>query len=170
MPVITVTRFRLRSRNPVGFALFAWHTWRSGRQAERTPGFLGGRLAADRDRAFWTVTAWSDAKAMHGFRGSGDHRRAMRGMRVLDRYCDEAATVTWSSPSGQLPDEATMHARMQESGRFLRLRRPSPGHSDRQIAPPDLLGGRSLRPRSSGRAGSDRAADASREEGRPPIA
>jgi heme-degrading monooxygenase HmoA len=156
MPVISVTRFRLRSRNPIGYALFAWHTLRSGRQAERTLGFLGGRLAADRARAFWTVTAWSDAAAMHGFRGSGDHRRAMRGMRVLDRYCDEAATVTWSSPSDQLPDEATMQARMQESGRFLRLSRPSRDHSERRIASPDLLGGRALRPHASHRAGAVR--------------
>lgn len=170
MPVISVTRFRLQSRNPIGYALFAWHTWRSGRQAEHAPGFLGGRLAADRDRAFWTVTAWSDAKAMHAFRGSGDHRRAMRGMRVLDRYCDEAATVTWSSPSARLPDPASMHARILESGRFLRLREPSPDHSDRRIAPPNLLGGRSLRPRSPRRSASVRAADPSRDEVRPPIA
>ncbi len=62
MAFISVTRLRVRSI----FYLpqFIWQVFKTTRQAERAPGFLGGRLMRDQKNAFWTLTTWDDEAAM----------------------------------------------------------------------------------------------------------
>ena len=155
MPVVAVTRFRLRSANPIGYGLFAWHTLRSGSQAERAPGFLAGELWVDGAHTFWTATVWADERSVRGYRGSGSHRRAMHAMKILDRFCDEAATVAWEAPSDTLPDPDEMCMRLSTEGAFFRLTWPSPAHEQRAIAAPRMVGGRALRPRGAAEPNAD---------------
>ncbi len=107
MITVSVTRFRLRSGNPVSLMLFFWHTLRSARQAERTPGFLGDKLFNDANHTYWTVTLWESEEAMRTFRSGGEYQRAMRAMKLLDRFCSEAAVVSYQAPSPELPNAET---------------------------------------------------------------
>src|SRR5688500_19607227 len=86
MPLTSITRLRLRSaRFLPGFAL---HTWRSARQARRSPGYLSGYFARGRGLTFWTVTTWADPDAMRAYRNNGAH---VRPMPRLIGWCGEAA-------------------------------------------------------------------------------
>lgn len=131
MPLISVTRLRIRT--PRFLPGFAWHTWRSTRQAQQSPGFLGGQLAADAPRrTFWTITAWLDEEAMRTYRIAGAHKRAMP--KLLD-WCDEAAVVHWQQDSAQLPAAAEALRRMLTEGRTSKLRHPSLAHGAGNTAP-----------------------------------
>ena len=145
MPVIAVTRLRLRGyRYLLPFAL---QSRRSARQAEHSPGFLGGMLSANPLRlTFWTVTAWENTAAMHAFRAASDHQRVMP--RLAD-WCDEASVAHWDQDDARIPDPAEALKRMRTAGRVSRLRHPSPDHTAGRIAAdgrPPARGAR-LRPR-----------------------
>jgi hypothetical protein len=86
MALISVTRLRVRSF--IYLPQFFWHTFKSIRQAERSSGFLGGRLLVNAKNVFWTMTAWKDQAAMNAYRTGGAHRRAMP---KLLNWCNEAA-------------------------------------------------------------------------------
>jgi len=90
MVFVSVTRLRIRSI----FFLpqFMWYAIRSLRQAQRSPGLVGGRLMREARNAFWTMTAWDADAAMNAFRTHGAHRDAMP--KLLD-WCDEAAVAHW---------------------------------------------------------------------------
>ena len=130
MALISVTRLRLRSLRFL--PAFASHSWASSRQARRASGFLGGYLAYEGARTFWTLTAWSDEAAMRHYQGTGAHLGVMP--RLLD-WCDEASVVHWEQAGPDLPDGATALRRMVDEGRLSKVRYPSPGHASRQIAP-----------------------------------
>ncbi|MDQ3398367.1 MAG: antibiotic biosynthesis monooxygenase [Deinococcota bacterium] len=147
MPIISVTRLRLRSANPLGIGLFFWHTFRSARQAETKDGFLGGKLLNDAKLTFWTVTVWESEEAMRKFRNNGDHQRAMRGMKALDRFCSELAVVTWQSATSDLPGAATLYQKLVSEGRSYKLSKASDAHSSRRLDSPTFRGGRRLKPR-----------------------
>jgi len=88
MPLVAVTRLRIRSFR---FLLpFAWHTWRSFRQAKHAAGSLGVKLRIPEGLAFWTLTVWQDESAMNAFRITLPHRDAMP--KLLE-WCDETAVV-----------------------------------------------------------------------------
>ena len=74
MPLISATRLRVRS--VAYLPAFLWDTFKSARQAERSPGFLGGRLLVNTKYVFWTMTAWEDEFAMNAYRTGGAHRRS----------------------------------------------------------------------------------------------
>ncbi len=120
MPLIAVTRLRVRS---VRFLLpFAWHTWRSFRQAKRAAGNIGVRVRKAEGLAFWTLTAWQDEGAMKAYRIALPHRDAMP--KLLE-WCDEAAVGHWHQDSAELPDWETAERRLAESGHLSKVHHPS---------------------------------------------
>ena len=129
MALISVTRLRLRS---VRYLLpFYWHSLKAARQARRAPGFLGGQLASERGRAYWTVTAWRDEATMRAYRDADAHRRAMP---KLLGWCDEASVVHWQQDGPELPDMAEARRRMVVDGRVSKVSHPSPAHAAGRIA------------------------------------
>ncbi len=133
MTYLSVTRFRLRSGNPVGLALFFWHTLRSSRQAEKSPGFLGGQMLIGKGHTYWTLTLWQDEASVKSYRNTGNHRAAMRGMKVLDRFCSEAGTYGRPHVGLELPDLGEILDELNARGRFFDLSRPSAAHRDRAL-------------------------------------
>ena len=130
MPLISLTRLRLRSFR---FMLpFAWQSHRVSRQAERSPGFLTGVAYGDPPRlTFWTATVWESEAVMRDFRGAGVHQAAMP---KLGHWCDEASVVHWNQPGIEVPETEIALRRMQNEGRLLRVRFPSPDHAAGRIA------------------------------------
>src|ERR1043166_2363448 len=128
MAFISVTRLRIRS---VFFLPpFIWHALRSARLAQRSDGFLGGRLVRDAGNVFWTGTAWRDQAAMQAYRGAGVHRQVMP---KLASWCDEASIAHWDQPDAQLPDWPQAHRRMLAEGRASKVNRPSSDHSQGRV-------------------------------------
>ncbi len=136
MPLISVTRLRVRSWSY--FPQFVWQSLKSARQAERSPGFLGGRLLRNPKNAFWTMTAWKDESAMSAFRGSGAHGSVMR--KLLD-WCDEAAVVHWIQEASELPSWQDAHRRMVKEGRPSKVNYPSAGQTSNRIPAPEASRG-----------------------------
>ena len=132
MAFISVTRLRVRSI----FYLpeFIWYALKSGRQAERAEGFLGGRVMRDKGNAFWTVTAWSDEAAMRAYRGSGAHMKAMP--KLLD-WCDEAALAHWEQEGAELPIWSEAHRRIVSEGRMSKVRHPSEAQLAKKVREPE---------------------------------
>jgi len=79
MAWISVTRLRVRSF--IYLPQFFWDTFKTMRQAERSSGFLGGRLLVNAKNVFWTMTAWIDEAAMNAYRTGGAHRRSKEQRR-----------------------------------------------------------------------------------------
>jgi hypothetical protein len=131
MPLISVTRLRVRSL--MYLPEFLWDTFQSVRQAERSPGFLGGRLLVNAKQVFWTMTAWRDESAMNAFRTGDAHRKAMP--KLLE-WCDEAAVVHWTQDSAEIPLWPEAGQRMAEKGRLSKVNHPSPAHASQQIPAP----------------------------------
>jgi hypothetical protein len=77
--------------------------------AASTPGFLGGRMRADRSLGFWTVTAWRDAKALKAFRDGPVHGPVMPRLPDLT---SASRMLTWSEPDGRVPRWAAVRARL----------------------------------------------------------
>lgn len=142
MPFISVTRLRVRS---LRYLLpFLWQTFKVARQAKRSPQFLGGRILREAGNTFWTVTAWKDEAAMHGFRQKGAHGLVMP--RLL-QWCDEAAYVHWSQDGVQLPDWCETHRRLVQEGKLSKVYHPSPAQLAKQIEEPKPgRGERTLKP------------------------
>jgi Domain of unknown function (DUF3291) len=132
MPLISVTRLRVRSWGYV--PQFAWQSLKSARQAERSTGFLGGRLLRNPQNAFWTMTVWKDDAAMNAFRSAGAHGRVMR--KLLD-WCDEAAVVHWHQQTLELPSWQDAHSRMVKEGRPSKVNYPSAAQESNLIPSPE---------------------------------
>jgi hypothetical protein len=101
---------------------FFWEAMKIMRQAQRTSGFLGGRLLVEAKRTFWTVTAWEDSSAMNVFRTQGAHGGVMP--KLLE-WCDEAAVVHWTQLTETLPSWQEAHYRMMKEGRPSKVKHPS---------------------------------------------
>lgn len=132
MPLISVTRLRVRSWRFL--PQFAIESLKSTRQAEHSPGFLGGRLLRNSRNAFWTMTAWEGEAAMNAFRIAAAHGAVMP--RLLD-WCDEAAVVHWNQADPELPSWQDAHRRMLKEGRQSKVRYPSPAQKSNQIPAPE---------------------------------
>lgn len=131
MTFISLTRLRVRRWRYL--PQFIWQALKTGRQAERSPGFVGGRLLREARNTFWTVTAWEDVAAMRAYRNAGAHARVMP--RLLE-WCDEASVANWSQDGLELPDWTEAHRRMLETGRPSKVKHPSPAQASKQIVPP----------------------------------
>jgi len=124
MPIVSVTRLRLRS---VRFLpLFYIHAHRIIAQIRKAEGQLAGAVKREGDLAYWTVTIWRDEIAMQAFAASGAHRSAMPH---LQDWCSEAGMVRWVQQGADLPDWAEAARRLREEGRASNLRYPGPDHA-----------------------------------------
>ena len=131
MRFISVTRLRLRS---IRFLPSLWWEIRKlQRSLEDAPGFLMGKLLADRNRTFWTMTMWKDLDSMRAFRDSRAHAPVMRNAA---RWCDEASVVHWETQADELPDWDEAHRRMSESGKLSPLKCPSADYRARRYKHP----------------------------------
>lgn len=131
MYFVSVTRLRLRS--PWYLLRFAWHNWRTVRQTQRTPGFLGGCLIGEARRTFWTITVWEQQAAMAHLRNQGAHKRVMP---YLQTWCDEAAVAHWQQDTPTVPTLTEAYERLQANGHWTRLQHGSTLHQQRQLTPP----------------------------------
>jgi antibiotic biosynthesis monooxygenase len=132
MALISVTRLRVRSL--MYLPPFLWDTCKSMRQAERSIGFLGGRLLVNAKSVFWTMTAWKDEAAMNAYRNGGAHRRAMP---KLLNWCSEAAVLHWTQESSEIPFWQEVHQRMADGGKLSKVSHPSPAQASHHIPGPD---------------------------------
>lgn len=124
MTFISATRLHLRSK--LRFPSFAFHTWRSARQAKRSPGFLAGLLAGDAQGGAWTMTMWESETSMRAFRNSNAHMVAMPKLLTL---CDEASYTHWTAESSSLPTMEEVYERIKNTGRLSKVNRPSAAHT-----------------------------------------
>ncbi len=131
MTLISGTRLRIRSL--LYMPQFFWGNELSARQLVHSPGFLGGKLLVDRNRVFWTLTAWEDEAAMRAYRNSGAHRKAMP---KLLKWCDEATVVHWNQESAALPDWQEVYRRMVSEGKVSKVHNPSSSHPTKQFPEP----------------------------------
>jgi hypothetical protein len=131
MALISVTRLRIRSF--IYLPPFLWDTFKSIRQAERSIGFLGGRLLVNSNYVYWTMTAWKDEAAMNAFRASGAHRKAMP---KLLNWCDEAAVVHWTQESPGIPSWQEAHQGMAGGGKPSKVNHPSPAQASKHVPAP----------------------------------
>lgn len=138
MPVVSITRLRVRSRRYLPGFLF--DAVRSARQAARAEGNLGVKLLRDARNTWWTSTAWDTEANMRRFMVAQPHGRAMR--KLLE-WCDEAALVHWQQDEPDLPSWAEAHRRLQAEGRISKVLHPSVDHAAFRIAGPS--GGGELR-------------------------
>jgi hypothetical protein len=120
MPVVSVTRLHLASF--WSFAGFLVYTLASSRHARRSRGFITGWLANDSEWGFWTSTVWESADAMHAFRNSGAHRKAMP---KLLRWCDEASFVHWDQVEATPPVAEVAYDRLAREGKLSKVAAPS---------------------------------------------
>ena len=142
MVLVSVTRLHLVS--PRYFSGFLWHTALSSWQIINIPGFLGGKLAFDKQGGSWTMSIWETESAMRQYRNSGAHRQAMR---YLPRWCDEAAVVHWQQEDTTLPEASEAYRRMVSEGHFTKVLQPSDNQQKRQIPEPASPKGVPLHPR-----------------------
>jgi hypothetical protein len=143
MALVSVTRLRIRSwRYLLPFALYSL---RATGQARRSAGFLGGWVGSSGNRAFWTVTVWTDEAAMKRYRDNGVHKAAMP--KMLD-WADEGAMARYEQPAPEPPDGAGSYTALLSRGRTSKVRRPTAAHTAGKTAPDGRVPfvGRVLRP------------------------
>lgn len=131
MPFVSVTRVRLRRSRHL--PAFYWRSLLSIVQAKRAEGNLHTSVLRDADNAFWTLTAWTDERAMRAFMTSGPHKAAMP--KLID-WCDEAHVAHWMQDSAALPSWPEAYTRLLAEGRKSKVRHPSPRHESMQLPPP----------------------------------
>jgi Domain of unknown function (DUF3291) len=110
-----------------------WNTWKLRRFLEKAPGFLMGKLLADRNRAFWTMSMWQDTDSMRAFRNSKVHAGIMPNAA---RWCDEASVIHWETQAEELPTWDEAHRRMSESGKPAAVKMPSADYKARRYKEP----------------------------------
>ncbi len=133
MCFVSVTRLRIRKwRYLPGFFYF---TLRSLLQARRALGNQGTTVRRDARSVYWTITLWTDEKAMRAFRNHGPHLQAMP--KLLD-WCDEATYVHWSQEGPEVPDAATAYERLVREGIVSKVKHPSPEHAVRNFPTPQV--------------------------------
>ena len=131
MPIISVTRLRLRS---FGYLpQFLWANFLVNKQVVKAGGFLRGTLLVDKQLTFWTATAWSDVPVMKVFRDSGAHKQTMP---KLQNWCCEATSMHWDQENDQLPDWKQAYDRLVKDGRALYVKKPSEHQKDRRFPAP----------------------------------
>ena len=133
MSIVYISLTRLRLRSARYLLAFVPRVLSSGRQAQRAPGFLGGKMLYELPLTFWTATTWVDEAAMRAYRIASPHRA---GMPLLLDWCDEAAVAHWSQTSATLPDWLEAHRRMVAEGRLSKVRHPSSAQAASRIAAP----------------------------------
>jgi hypothetical protein len=144
MVFVSLTRLRIRSFRFV--PLFAFHAFWSLRQVKMAPGFQCGALLPDRNRTFWTMTAWDTQENMRRYMTTGSHQAAMPH---LLHWCDEASVAHWEQMENFLPSWTEADKRMREEGRASKVRNPSPQHAALNYVAPRITGGVTIQGRGS---------------------
>lgn len=136
MAVMVATRFTVRRRRDL--PRFLAGSMAAGRQARRSPGFVGGRLRVEpRGGAFWTLTAWESGQDMVAFRDSGVHAVLVP---KLTGWAGEAVFGVWNCPGHAVPEWDEVGRRVAEHPNFASLDDPSPAHLARRFDPPRRFG------------------------------
>jgi uncharacterized protein DUF3291 len=128
MPIVSVTRLRLRS--PRYVMAFCWTTIKVQRAARRGHGNLAVRLRKTAGLAFWTLTSWRDTAAMHSFTMTSPHKEAME---KLGHWCDEAAFGHWEVSTSEVPSWEVAAKQLRVHGQLGKLRHPSPQHKAGEV-------------------------------------
>jgi hypothetical protein len=141
MVFVSLTRLRIRS---IRFMpLFFLHAFRSQNQIRRASGFLTGALLPDRDRTFWTMTAWDSSESMRAYMLSGAHKQAMP---KLLHWCDEASVAHWTQPESTLPSWEEADQRMRREGRVSKVLHPSAAHATLNYKAPRTTASAPIKP------------------------
>ena len=130
MPLVSVTRFRARALCCV--PLLAFYAQRSIAQLRNADGCICLALLKE-GRVFWTMTMWTDERAMKAYLTSGAHLKAMPR---LIKWADEASAVRWHQDHPERPDWTEAARRMRVEGHPSRLRHPGPHHADLSFQAP----------------------------------
>lgn len=130
MALVSVTRLRIRSW--LYMVPFALYTLRAMRQARKSDGFLAGWVGNSGNRAFWTVTVWTDEVAMKRYRDNGVHKAAMP--KMLD-WADEGAMARYEQPAVEAPSGPAAQAALLSHGRTSKVRHPTPEHTAGKTVP-----------------------------------
>jgi quinol monooxygenase YgiN len=131
MPVISITRLRVRSWRFLPAFLFA--ALRIVKQARGADGNMGVSVLRDRRKAFWTSTAWESEAAMKAFMLANPHGPVMR--KLLE-WCDEAALAHWTQESAELPSWTEAHRQLLRYGRTSKVNHPSDAQKGFRIDEP----------------------------------
>jgi hypothetical protein len=76
---------------------FEWYTLRVHRQLARTPGLVGYSFRAEFPLRYWTISAWENGRALHGFVRASPHRSVMAALpATMRRFRHTHWTVTGS--------------------------------------------------------------------------
>ncbi len=138
---VSLTRLRLRS---IRFLpLFGIDMLRTNSQVKKAGGFLHGRLLADRDWTFWTLTAWDSQASMRAYMLSGPHKAAMP---KLMEWCDEASVAHWEQVEAELPTWEEADRRMRTTGRLSKVLHPAPTQAGLNYRAPRTTAGGVIRP------------------------
>lgn len=104
---VTLMATRLPLRQYWHIPGFLATSQRVRRQLAHSEGLVGYALEAQLARkAFWTVSAWTDADHLRRFHQADPHHAAAEGIRPR---MEESTFVTWTGKAGDLPipwDEA----------------------------------------------------------------
>lgn len=121
---------RLRLRSVFILPAFYWHASRSLRQARSAQGCLGTAIRRTGRLTFWTMTSWTDERAMRSYMGTGAHRVAMPR---LAGWCSEASAAHWEQDEPPTWDRA--EGELRERGKVSRVARPSAAHASGNTVP-----------------------------------
>ena len=116
MPIIVVTRLRLRSADVN--ADFFNGSISVLEQIKKNDGALGADVFADVNDVWWTASAWRDREAMQRFVHEEPH---LSVMGKLDEWCNEASFVDWEQASADLPTWQDGYRHLVTEGRAARL-------------------------------------------------
>lgn len=142
MIFVSLTRLRIRSVRFIPF--FLVYAFRSVRQVSKASGFQGGMVLNDRERTFWTMTAWDTMANMRQFMNSGAHKKVMPH---LLHWCDEASIAHWEQTESALPSWTEATERMRGDGRPSKVLNPSARHATLEFREPKTTGGTPIRRR-----------------------
>jgi uncharacterized protein DUF3291 len=140
MPIVSITRIRVRSRSQ--YPAFLVQTFRIARQAASADGSLAVALLRDRGKTFWTSTSWSSEGAMKAFMHAKPHGPRMR---KLFEWSNETAVVHWTQAGAELPSWEEAHQRLRQDGRPSKVNHPSPAHTAHAFPTPTSGPTRELR-------------------------
>ncbi|MBO2449006.1 hypothetical protein J4573_18025 [Actinomadura barringtoniae] len=96
---VMASRLEVKSLRQVpGFFFASIKLWR---QARRSDGAWGLSLRAQLlKRTFWTVSAWSDKKALYAYAGAEPHKSTMKR---LHKVMKDSTFVFWNAQVSELP-------------------------------------------------------------------
>ena len=129
MPVIVVTRLRLRS--PAFFDEFVASAVAVVEQSKNSAGNLGADVLAEANNTYWT--AWQERDYMDAFAGNQPH---LNTTGRLGDWCDEATFIDWEQPGADMPHWQEGYRRLVADGHVASLTNASDAHHTRNFPAP----------------------------------